>query len=163
MDDKVSSKLVLSRYIDDYVNSDPGTGNYPNMHTGYNTYVSLLNTSATPVTVTATYRDSSGNVLGTPATISIGGLSTVYFRPTQYNASTEGSIEFVSTLPSLVGTFQQIRAEEPFTDANSNHQWDSGESFVDVYGIVNPSSPGGTYTTGSYMPRQSALDNLIPY
>ena len=137
MDDRVSSRLVLARYIDN-VNS-------------YRTYVSILNTSATPVAVTATYRDAAGNVLGTPATINIGALSCVNFRPTDYNTATQGSIEFTTSVPSLVGTWQQIKDEEPFTDQNANNKWDAGEPYTDTNG------------DGVYTPRMSGMDNLLPY
>ena len=78
-------------------------------------------------------------------------LSNTYFRPTDYNAATEGSIEFTTSIPSLVGTWQQIHDEEPFTDANGNHKWDAGESYTDTNG------------DGSYTPRTSGMDNLLPY
>ena len=55
---ETSNRLLLSRYID---NADTST-----------TYVNLLNTSTSPITVTASFYDPSGNLSGTPSTISIG-------------------------------------------------------------------------------------------
>jgi Bacterial TSP3 repeat len=138
LDDKLSAKLVLSRYIDNT--------------NGYVTHVALLNSSSSATIVTLNYYDSAGNLTGTYG-LNIGALSCVYFRPSDYNAQTEGSIEFINQnlSPDLIGYWEQRRDEEPFTDQNANNKWDVGEPYTDVY-------PNGVYD-----PRMGGADNLIPY